>query len=338
MLDLHIKCVSLTSSVDDISWVPHSQQHIISHDLLSLTHRHQLRAMQYTTAMLKYHRQLYQGEQPPMPNERTTHPSSTRHHHQCGLVRLPRETRFVIYQHLLADGAVASVTLIKGKSFRTIGIPGASLLRTCKIIFNELNPTVAALRDVASLDIRVVDTMAIPRAPRSMRDLTLEVVRKISVRIMLSQLTEKAVVLRGLSLLIKPISKGSNIQELHVTVSATRSYTDQAPFDELVAWLSNVRTKAHLELCWENTDGYRPVAKRWGALGVNTAGFIRMRSDHLKYVTVPVCRMIEANVSRRSLAQVRHQQQVLLAQRDAVNRIMGEPPTYEEAMGDLTLQ
>lgn len=196
------------------------------HRLLSLAPGYTLQTMQHTPPIPKHHRQVFQGELPIMLTGRTIHVVLTRHHHQGGLVRLPAEVRAVIYKHLLAGGAAGPITLVKGKSFRTIGLPGASLLRTCRLIFNELNPTVAALRNAATLDIRVVDTMAMPRAPRPLRDLNLKGARKVDVKVMLSQLTERAIVLRGLSSLISPIAKCSNIQELSVTVSATRSYTD----------------------------------------------------------------------------------------------------------------
>jgi len=202
--------------------------------------------------------------------------------HQCGLVALPAELRAVIYKYLLAHGATDPITLIRGSRFRTIGLSGASLLRTCRVIFNELKSTVAIFGNAASLEIRVVDTMAMPRAPCYVRDLDLTSVRKANVKIMLSQLSEKEIITLGLSFLVQKLSQAPSMQELAITVSATKSYTEKAHFDKLVTWLGTLRTEGQLELCWDSPGGHRPVAKKWGTLGVNTAGFVEMRSQHLE--------------------------------------------------------
>lgn len=200
-----------------------------------------------------------------------------------GLLDLPTKLRAQIYTHLLGQEAVDAIKLIQGDHFRTIGIPGASLLRTCRCIFTELVSTFIPLRDQATLDVRIVDSMAAPRPLRSIVDLNLQGVKKIMVKVMLSQLTDKKIITTGLSNLVHGILKSSAIRELIITLSLTRSYTDQAHFDQLVACLDCIRTDGNLELRLENPCGYSQMDEQCKSLGVNVHAFMKMRAEHLEY-------------------------------------------------------
>lgn len=259
--------------------------------------------MEHTAAMLQlqYNRRLFQRAQPIRPIGHTVHANPARrqhqHSHQCGLLTLPRELRAVIYKHLFSHGVATPITLIKGNRFRTIGLPGASLLRTCRAIFKELDVTVTALRIAGSLDIRVVDTMAIPRRPCRVSELSFDGVGKVNVKILLSQLSEKDIITSGLSSLVQAVNRSSRIGELRITVSAMRSYTDQQHFDELVALLSSIRTEGNLELCWDSPNESQRSAKMWEPLSVSTVGFMKMRSEQLEYA----CCLAVLNHERKML-------------------------------------
>jgi len=132
------------------------------------------------------------------------------------------------------------------------------------------------------MDIRVVDSLASPHRLRSMNLLNLDGVRKASIKIMVSQLSDKRVITNGLSSLVERISKTSNIRDLIITVSATRSYTDQAHFDELVAWLGKTRIEGNLELNLEGACGFLGVEEKGVPLSVDTHEFMWMRIKNLE--------------------------------------------------------